>query len=400
MIMWRTDDGVRLQARSGRDVTAAWGDLALAGHHLPAGTVLDGEAVITTEDGRISFETAQARAASSPTRAHRLVLRQQVDLLPCGAAQLLGLGDLLVSECGLQAGDAGVQLHERGTLLLRELLSGRRLPLPLAPTLRWGWSAGNELHPRAASMRHGASSHSGRASLSQGLSARFAARSRYSPFTTQDPLVQRPCDVGSPPASAIAWAPPRRSPWAVTFSQPLMPACSARPRTHSLMASPVTCSPRSMARIRDSRRPSRVMARRKAPSWTPSWWRVCEPAARGVHGVDDGIVPGRDERLVALRPLVCLGAREPEGDAVDLPAPASTCDAVADREALAEAMDPAPTLGGGRPRRRCRVCRGARRGEHQSVRACDAAAAEGVAPLVTRVDAPRGTTGASRQEGT
>jgi ATP-dependent DNA ligase len=42
MIMWRTDEGVRLQARSGRDVTAAWGDLALAGHHLPAGTVLDG----------------------------------------------------------------------------------------------------------------------------------------------------------------------------------------------------------------------------------------------------------------------------------------------------------------------------------------------------------------------
>ncbi|WP_240361446.1 MULTISPECIES: hypothetical protein [unclassified Streptomyces] len=64
--MWRTSDGVRLQARSGRDVTAAWGDLALAGHHLPAGTVLDGEAVITTEDGRISFEAAQARAASSP----------------------------------------------------------------------------------------------------------------------------------------------------------------------------------------------------------------------------------------------------------------------------------------------------------------------------------------------
>ncbi|MFD8222479.1 hypothetical protein ACFV2U_54940 [Streptomyces sp. NPDC059697] len=71
MIMWRTSDGVRLQARSGRDVTAAWGDLALAGHHLPAGTVLDGEAVITTEDGRISFEAAQARAASSPTRAQR-----------------------------------------------------------------------------------------------------------------------------------------------------------------------------------------------------------------------------------------------------------------------------------------------------------------------------------------
>ncbi|MFD8217603.1 hypothetical protein ACFV2U_28785 [Streptomyces sp. NPDC059697] len=77
MIMWRTDEGGRLQARSGRDVTAVWGDLALAGLHLPAGTALDGEAVITTEDGRISFEAAQARAASSPTRAHQLVRRAQ-----------------------------------------------------------------------------------------------------------------------------------------------------------------------------------------------------------------------------------------------------------------------------------------------------------------------------------
>jgi ATP-dependent DNA ligase len=76
MIMWRTGDGVRLQARSGRDVTAAWGDLALAGHHLPAGTVLDGEAVITTQDGRISFEAAQARAVSSPTLTRHLAAQR------------------------------------------------------------------------------------------------------------------------------------------------------------------------------------------------------------------------------------------------------------------------------------------------------------------------------------
>ncbi|WP_331744737.1 DNA ligase (plasmid) [Streptomyces sp. NBC_01136] len=88
MIMWRTDDGVRLQARSGRDVTAAWGDLALAGHHLPAGTVLDGEAVITTEDGRISFEAAQARAASSPTRAHRLATQCPAHYIAFDALQL------------------------------------------------------------------------------------------------------------------------------------------------------------------------------------------------------------------------------------------------------------------------------------------------------------------------
>ncbi|WP_405883784.1 hypothetical protein OG762_37725 [Streptomyces sp. NBC_01136] len=68
MIMWRTGDGVRLQARSGRDVTAVRGDLALAGDHLPAGAVLDGEAVITAEDGRISFEAAQARVVVEQLR--------------------------------------------------------------------------------------------------------------------------------------------------------------------------------------------------------------------------------------------------------------------------------------------------------------------------------------------
>ncbi|MFF4733291.1 DNA ligase [Streptomyces mirabilis] len=88
MIMWRTGDGVRLQARSGRDVTAAWGDLALAGQHLPAGTVLDGEAVITTEDGRISFEAAQARAASSPTRARRLAAQRPAHYIAFDALQL------------------------------------------------------------------------------------------------------------------------------------------------------------------------------------------------------------------------------------------------------------------------------------------------------------------------
>ncbi|MET7354332.1 hypothetical protein ABZT42_41775 [Streptomyces mirabilis] len=88
MIMWRTGDGVRLRARSGRDVTTAWGDLALAGHHLPAGTVLDGEAVITTEDGRISFEAAQARAASSPVRARRMAAQRPAHHIAFDALQL------------------------------------------------------------------------------------------------------------------------------------------------------------------------------------------------------------------------------------------------------------------------------------------------------------------------
>lgn len=67
-IMWRTADAVRLQSRSGRDVTASWTDLALAGTDLPPGVVLDGEAVIPA-DGRISFEAARDRAASTSSGA-------------------------------------------------------------------------------------------------------------------------------------------------------------------------------------------------------------------------------------------------------------------------------------------------------------------------------------------
>ncbi|MFC9682826.1 hypothetical protein [Streptomyces sp. NPDC056948] len=71
-VMWRDEETVRLQARSGRDVTAAWMDLALAGlRMLPGHTVLDGEAVIYA-NGKIDFAAAQSRAASTPARARRL----------------------------------------------------------------------------------------------------------------------------------------------------------------------------------------------------------------------------------------------------------------------------------------------------------------------------------------
>ncbi|MFD7056192.1 DNA ligase [Streptomyces mirabilis] len=118
MIMWRTDDGVRLQARSGRDVTAAWGDLALAGHHLPAGTVLDGEAVITTEGGRISFEAAQARAASSPTRAHRLAARRPAHYIAFDALQL-------------PSGDARLRPYSERRAALLNLLAELPAPTPI-----------------------------------------------------------------------------------------------------------------------------------------------------------------------------------------------------------------------------------------------------------------------------
>lgn len=70
-LLWREPGQVRMQARSGRDVTSVWADLARAGAALPAGTVLDGEAVVFV-DGVVDFAAAQSRAASSPARAARL----------------------------------------------------------------------------------------------------------------------------------------------------------------------------------------------------------------------------------------------------------------------------------------------------------------------------------------
>ncbi|MEU8951890.1 hypothetical protein [Streptomyces sp. NPDC048489] len=77
-VLWRTEDIVRLQSRTGRDVTALWMDLAVAAAHLPPGVILDGEAVVyVADDGnaRISFEAAQSRALSRPCRARELADR-------------------------------------------------------------------------------------------------------------------------------------------------------------------------------------------------------------------------------------------------------------------------------------------------------------------------------------
>lgn len=60
-----------LQSRSGRVVTSVWMDLAIAAMRLPAGAILDGEAVIW-RDGRLDFGAVQARAASSFVRARQL----------------------------------------------------------------------------------------------------------------------------------------------------------------------------------------------------------------------------------------------------------------------------------------------------------------------------------------
>ncbi|KUL49339.1 ATP-dependent DNA ligase [Streptomyces sp. A1499] len=62
---------VTLQARSGRDVTAAFPDLERAAARLPAGAVLDGEVVVWS-GGRIDFAAVQRRAAATPLRAGAL----------------------------------------------------------------------------------------------------------------------------------------------------------------------------------------------------------------------------------------------------------------------------------------------------------------------------------------
>ena len=67
-VLWREESGVRLQSRSGRDVTDVWLDLARAARRLPAVTVLDGEAIVYVS-GHVVFSAAQARAASAPARA-------------------------------------------------------------------------------------------------------------------------------------------------------------------------------------------------------------------------------------------------------------------------------------------------------------------------------------------
>lgn len=70
-VMARGAETVELYARSGRNVTTLWMDLAVAGLRLPEGAILDGEAVIW-RDGRLDFGAAQSRAASGLTRARQL----------------------------------------------------------------------------------------------------------------------------------------------------------------------------------------------------------------------------------------------------------------------------------------------------------------------------------------
>lgn len=117
LVVIRTVDGVTLQARSGRIVTAAFPDLAAAAHHLPAGTVLDGE-VVVWHAGHTDFALVQRRAAAA-SAARAAVLAQT---LPASYAAF----DVL-ELAGL---DLRSRPYERRRTLLVDLL------LPLGPPLQ------------------------------------------------------------------------------------------------------------------------------------------------------------------------------------------------------------------------------------------------------------------------
>ncbi|MET7816078.1 DNA ligase [Streptomyces sp. NPDC005395] len=116
-IMWRTAETVRLQARSGRDVTPWWMDLAVAGMELPPGVVLDGEAVVVV-GGKVSFGAAQSRASSSVPRARELAARYPA---------LLIVWDLLA----LPTGDVRARPYEERRALMLDVLAGLPSPSPI-----------------------------------------------------------------------------------------------------------------------------------------------------------------------------------------------------------------------------------------------------------------------------
>ncbi|MFE1476566.1 DNA ligase [Streptomyces cyaneofuscatus] len=119
-ILWCEAGRVRLQSRSGRDVSAVWADLARAGQRLPVGTVLDGEAVVYVE-GRVDFGAAQARAASSPARAAQLAARHPASF---------AAWDILVHS---ELGDVRSRPYVERRALLLEVLQDVGPPLQAVP---------------------------------------------------------------------------------------------------------------------------------------------------------------------------------------------------------------------------------------------------------------------------
>ncbi|MFI9060866.1 ATP-dependent DNA ligase [Streptomyces sp. NPDC053429] len=116
LVILRTADAVVLQARSGRIVTSAFPDLALAAQRLPAGTVLDGEVVVWHE-GRTDFALVQRRAAATAARAPLLAQSLPASYAAFDVLELAGV-------------DVRGRPYERRRALLVDLLA------PLGPPLQ------------------------------------------------------------------------------------------------------------------------------------------------------------------------------------------------------------------------------------------------------------------------
>ncbi|MFI8872520.1 ATP-dependent DNA ligase [Streptomyces sp. NPDC055243] len=91
LVMWRGTETIRCHTRSGRTVTSAWMDLAVAGQAaLRPGTVLDGEAVVWV-NGRLDFSAAQARGTSTSKRAATLARQYPANYVVWDCLQLDGV---------------------------------------------------------------------------------------------------------------------------------------------------------------------------------------------------------------------------------------------------------------------------------------------------------------------
>jgi bifunctional non-homologous end joining protein LigD len=110
-------DGVlSLSTRQGRDLTAAFPEVAFALSALPAGTALDGELVISDAEGRPQFDYL-ARAWSTTTAAvHRAALKRPATLIAF---------DILF--------DAGIDVRSEPIEKRKERLRAR---IPATPHLR------------------------------------------------------------------------------------------------------------------------------------------------------------------------------------------------------------------------------------------------------------------------
>jgi len=123
LVVVRNDLTVSLWSRQGKDLTAAFPDLAnAAAQQVPPGFVLDGEAVVWTE-GRLDFDALQRRLTGGPSVVAALVRER-----PASFAAF----DLLAAS-GRDARPLAL-LHRRA--LLEELAADWQPPLHLSPATR------------------------------------------------------------------------------------------------------------------------------------------------------------------------------------------------------------------------------------------------------------------------